>query len=151
MSRFGKVTFSVGLGLAFSAGVLTTQLLARRTAPRIVEPIQTDFCFLARNTPLFVGRRFATSANIVYGIDSEAVTSPACPKEFLFFRLTAASRAELSKLPRHGSIGNMTVRAAFDGTIIPRPRIERWRESFWSASMVELITIEHITSSETNP
>jgi hypothetical protein len=137
MRRFSKLSLSVGLGLAFAAGILTTQLVARRTAPRVVEPIQTDFCFLARNTTLFVGRRFATSANIVYGIDSEALTSSACPKEFLFFRLTAASRAELSKLPRHGSI-------------VPRPRLERWRESFWSGSMVELITIEHITSSEAN-
>jgi hypothetical protein len=150
MRRFSKLSLSVGLGLAFAAGILTTQLVARRTAPRVVEPIQTDFCFLARNTTLFVGRRFATSANIVYGIDSEALTSSACPKEFLFFRLTAASRAELSKLPRHGSIGDMTVAVNFEGTIVPRPRLERWRESFWSGSMVELITIEHITSSEAN-
>ncbi len=150
MNRVNKISVVVGLTASFTAGILVAQLVANRTAPRVAEPIPTDFCFLAKNTPLFVGRRFATSANVEFGIDSEFLNSPECPNNFVFFRLTAAARAELSKLPRHGSIGNMTVPTIFEGTIVPRSSLMRWRESFSPVSDVELITIEHITSSEVN-
>ena len=145
-----RVSTLVALAASFALGILAAQLVASRTAPRVPEPIQTDFCFLAKNTPLFVGRRFATSANVEFGIDSEFLNSPKCPNNFVFFRLTAAARAELSKLPHHGSIGNMTVPTIFEGTIVPRSILMRWQENFSPGSDVELITIEHIASSEVN-
>jgi hypothetical protein len=149
MSRFQKVGTILGLTVAFCAGIFTEALIDRRTAPRIAEPIQTDFCFLARNTPLFVGRRFVTSANLKYGIDSAVLKSPACPKDFAVFRLNSTARGELPMVPRYGAAGDITIPVSFEGTIVPRSRLMRWRESFYSGSMLELITIEHISSPDT--
>ncbi len=110
------------------------------------DPIQTDFCFLVRNAPLFARHRFTTSADVSFGIDSAVLKSNKCPEAYAQFRLTASAKTQISKLPKHGTIGNMTLPATFDGFIVSNPENDRPPKSFFT----NFITIEHITSCEAN-
>src|ERR1035437_7294158 len=96
-----KLIFALSLAIAFTIGGSSDRVLSHITTPQVSEPIQTDLCFYAKNSRLFVGREFVATAEIRTGIERAGLTSSACPDTYVLFKLPQTSSPESSIIEGH--------------------------------------------------
>lgn len=94
-------------------------------------PVNTDFCFLARNPDLFESRRFITYADI-YSVQPHGygLVNPSCPDEFMVFRQELYSQDHVEEIDRmHRNEPNTSIPVVFEGTLY---RPEHLRNLFFA-------------------
>jgi hypothetical protein len=139
-----------GLAIAFGAGVAATTFVSRLQTPRLDEPIEVDFCFLHKNSALFIGRKFVTRAEIFRTIEGASLSSDNCPDSFSNFVLPQSIPPELDAAFRKFPLAGSKLQITFDGTIEPLPFLDRFREhrelppAWWSHRVI----IERVISVE---
>jgi hypothetical protein len=126
-----KLIFALSLAIAFTIGGSSDRVLSHITTPQVSEPIQTDLCFYAKNSRLFVGREFAMTAEIRTGMEGASLTSSACPDTSVVFKLPQTPSAELSTIGRHTrTFDHSVIQVTFEGTTIHKTLLLRLREHF---------------------
>ena len=145
-----KLIVALSLAFAFIIGVSSDRVLTRITTPQVSEPIQTDLCFYAKNSRLFVGRKFAMKAQVVTAMHGAVLTSPACPGSVVIFRLPEDESPERSTIERHMSpYDHSVVQVAFEGTTLHKTLLLRLREHYQSQPpdwFHEIVVMNRITA-----
>jgi len=126
-----KLSLVLLVAVAFITGISADRLVSHLTTLPVAEPIQTDLCFYAKNSRLFVGREFIMTAEIRTGIEGASLTSSACPDTSVVFKLPQRPSSELSNIENHlNPFDHHVVKVTFVGTTIHKSPLVRLREHF---------------------
>jgi hypothetical protein len=126
-----KLSFVLLVAVAFITGMSADRLVSHLTTLQVAEPIQTDLCFYAKNSRLFVGREFVMTAEIRTGMEGASLISSACPNTSVVFKLPQIPSAELSTIEQHLSpFDHSVVHVTFVGTTLHKTLLHRLREHF---------------------
>jgi hypothetical protein len=126
-----RIIVALSLAIAFTIGASTDRILSDLATPQVAQPIETDLCFYAKNSRLFVGRGFVMTAEIKTGMEGASLTSSACRDTPVLFKLPQTPSAELSTIEQHLSpFDHSIVQVTFEGTTLHKTLLPRLHEHF---------------------